>query len=259
MCDLSTPTTRDWICVLKVEAPSLNHWTTREVLVSFLPVGALGGKPEYQQYLFILSESESVSQLFLTLCDPMDCSLPGPSVHGMSQARILEWVAIPSFSRGSSWPRDWTRVSCIVCVCGGGAVRGCRILYYLSHQGSLFIFFTLFKDFFFPLLGLPCCPGLSLVVLSGDYSSLLCKGFSLRWLLLLWNTGSRCTGSVVMGHGLSCSTACGIFLAWVSNPCPQHWQADSKQPDHQGSPILFTLCSSNLQDRGASPFSKQGN
>ena len=47
-----------------------------------------------------------------TLCDSMDCSPPGSSLHGILQARILEWVAIP-FSRGSSWPRDWTRVSCI--------------------------------------------------------------------------------------------------------------------------------------------------
>ena len=46
-----------------------------------------------------------------TLWDPMDCSLPGSSVHGIFQARILEWVAIP-FSRGSSWPRDRTCVSC---------------------------------------------------------------------------------------------------------------------------------------------------
>ena len=45
-----------------------------------------------------------------TLCDPMDCSLPGSSVRGIFQARILEWVAI-SFSRGSSWPRDRTQVS----------------------------------------------------------------------------------------------------------------------------------------------------
>ena len=45
-----------------------------------------------------------------TLCDPMDCSLPGSSVHGIFQARILEWVAI-SFSRGSSQPRDQTQVS----------------------------------------------------------------------------------------------------------------------------------------------------
>ena len=50
----------------------------------------------------------------------MDYSLPGFSVHGLLQARILEWVAIP-FSRGSSRPRDQTRVSCI--------------LYRLSHQG----------------------------------------------------------------------------------------------------------------------------
>ena len=41
----------------------------------------------------------SVTQLCLTVCDPMDCSLPGSSVHGILQARILEWVAIP-FSRG---------------------------------------------------------------------------------------------------------------------------------------------------------------
>ena len=41
----------------------------------------------------------------LTLCDPMDCNPPGPSVHGIFQARLLEWVAI-SFSRGSSHPRD---------------------------------------------------------------------------------------------------------------------------------------------------------
>ena len=51
-----------------------------------------------------------VTQLCLTLCNPKDCSLSGPSTHGLFQARILEWVAIP-FSRGSSQPRDWTQVS----------------------------------------------------------------------------------------------------------------------------------------------------
>ena len=50
-----------------------------------------------------------------TVCDPMDCSLPGSSVHGILQARMLEWVAISS-SRGSSWPKDWT---CISCFAGG--------------------------------------------------------------------------------------------------------------------------------------------
>ena len=47
-------------------------------------------------------------QSYLTLCKPMDCSPPGSSVHGILQARILEWVAFP-FSRGSSQPRDGTR------------------------------------------------------------------------------------------------------------------------------------------------------
>ena len=57
-------------------------------------------------------------------CNPMDYSLPGFSVHGIFQARVLEWVAI-SFSRGSAWPRDWTLVSRIVDRC----------FYCLSHQG----------------------------------------------------------------------------------------------------------------------------
>ena len=51
------------------------------------------------------------------LCDPMDCSPPGSSVHGILQARILERVAI-SFFRGSSWPKDWTSISCISCIAG---------------------------------------------------------------------------------------------------------------------------------------------
>ena len=57
-----------------------------------------------------------------TLCDPMDCSLPASSVHGILQARMLEWVAISS-SRGSSPPRDRTYISCISCT-------GRWILYY---------------------------------------------------------------------------------------------------------------------------------
>ena len=54
-------------------------------------------------------------QLCPTLCDPMDCSWPGSSVQGILQARRPEWVAMPS-SRGSSWPRDPT---CISCTAGG--------------------------------------------------------------------------------------------------------------------------------------------
>ena len=74
-----------------------------------------------------------VAQSCLTLCSPMDCSPPGPSVHGVLQARILEWVAI-SFSRGSSEPRDRTGVSCNSCL-------GRRILLPLSHVGNPYAFF----------------------------------------------------------------------------------------------------------------------
>ena len=63
-----------------------------------------------------------VSQLGPTLRGPMDCSLPGSSIHGIFQARVLEWVAI-SFCSRSSWPRDRTWVSLIVG----------RHFYHLSH------------------------------------------------------------------------------------------------------------------------------
>ena len=60
-------------------------------------------------------ESE-VAQSYPTLCIHMDCSLPGSSVHGIFQARVLQWLTI-SFSRGSSWPRDGTQVSHIAGKC----------------------------------------------------------------------------------------------------------------------------------------------
>ena len=65
----------------------------------------------YGQWWFICSHSCClVAKLCPTLCNPMDYSLPGSPVHGIFQARMLEWVAI-SFSTGSSWPRDQTHVS----------------------------------------------------------------------------------------------------------------------------------------------------
>ena len=60
----------------------------------------------------VLKVEVLVTQSCTTFCDPMDCSLPGFTIHGILQARILEWVAIP-FSRGSSQPRDQTWVSWI--------------------------------------------------------------------------------------------------------------------------------------------------
>ena len=63
---------------------------------------------DYIYRLSIMSHLSEVIQSCPTLCHPMDCSIPACSVHGILQARILEWVAI-SFSRGSSWPRNWPR------------------------------------------------------------------------------------------------------------------------------------------------------
>ena len=105
-------------------------------------------------------------QSCLTLCDPTDCSPPGSSVHGILQARIVEWAAIP-FCRGSSQPRDQTHVSCtegrfftiwasrrVDSLGYDSAIKNkelmpstapwmdletvtpCVILYQLSHQGS---------------------------------------------------------------------------------------------------------------------------
>ena len=71
------------------------------------------------------SVAVSVIQSCPTLCNPMDCSLPGSSVHGVLQARILGWVAI-SFFRGSFQP--WDRTLGLLCFR--------QILYHLRHQGS---------------------------------------------------------------------------------------------------------------------------
>ena len=55
------------------------------------------------------------ARLCLTLCDPMDWSLPASSVCGILQAVVLKWIAV-SYSRGSSQPRDRTQVTCISCI-----------------------------------------------------------------------------------------------------------------------------------------------
>ena len=85
--------------------------------------------------------------------------------------------------------------------------------------------------------------GFSLVAASGGHSSSRWAGLSLSRPLLLWSTGSRRAGSVVVAHGPSCSTACGIFPDQSLNPCPLHWQADSQSLRHHGSPqLLFCFC-----------------
>ena len=73
-------------------------------------------------------------QSCLTLCSPLDCSPPGSSIHGILQARILEWVAI-SFSRGSSQPRNRTQVSCIA---------GRFFTYWAMQEAYIFIYLFIY-------------------------------------------------------------------------------------------------------------------
>ena len=99
--------------------PGLSQWPERteggDSLLTIIPKSPpaawWGRAATARVYGCKLKESESeVAESCLTLCDPMDCSLPGSSVHGIFQARVLEWAAI-SFSKESSRPRDWTWVS----------------------------------------------------------------------------------------------------------------------------------------------------
>ena len=103
MWDLRSPT-RNRTCIPRSEAlevQSLNHWTSRKV---HWPSETTLSAPACMCVLSCSIRSD--------FCDPMNCSPPGSSVHGILQARLLQWVAIP-FSRGSSQPRDWNQVSLI--------------------------------------------------------------------------------------------------------------------------------------------------
>ena len=100
----------------------------------------------------------------------------------------------------------------------------------------IFYFFLNLFIYFWLSWGSVSVRGLSLVAESRGHSSSRCAGLSLSRPLLLWSTGSRRAGSVVVAHRPSCSVACGIPPDQGSNPCPLHWQADSQPLYHQGSP-----------------------
>ena len=106
------PSTEHWIKDLLSKAPPIRTRSSFPLSLS-LPSGS------FHNPLILIHQRvkwSEVTQLCQTLCDPMDCSLPGSSAYGIFQAIVLEWIAI-SFSRGSSPPRDWTRVSHIVGRC----------------------------------------------------------------------------------------------------------------------------------------------
>ena len=98
-----------------------NKWGKAKTVAEFIFLGSkitAGGycSHEIKRHLLLRRKENEVAQSCLTLCNTMDCSLPGSSVHGIFQAIVLEWVVI-FFSRGSSQPRGWTWVSHIVDRC----------------------------------------------------------------------------------------------------------------------------------------------
>ena len=97
------------------KTPLVPKWSFMPVLVLpfFFPLSNFGGKQSILFQWWCFSHS-----VVFNSCNPTDYSLPGSSVDGIFQARILEWVA-GSFSRGSPQPRDWTRISYISCIAGG--------------------------------------------------------------------------------------------------------------------------------------------
>ena len=132
---------------LFLEVWTLSLWTSLLELLLLHPISfsMLNFHFHIWKYFFYLLEWATVSlwsevaQSCPTLCNPVDGSQPGSSVHGILQARILEWVAI-SFSKGSSRPRDRTQVSCIAGRCFNlWATREASSFSKLWHYSDIFI------------------------------------------------------------------------------------------------------------------------
>ena len=88
-----------WVASLEVEREGPFQVPLQLLVVFSERLGLASSLPRSPQCFYVFEVK--VIQLCLTLCDPLDCSLPGSSAHGILQARMLEWVAMPS-SRGSS-------------------------------------------------------------------------------------------------------------------------------------------------------------
>ena len=157
---------------------------------------------------------------------PHERSPPGSSVHGISQARVLEWVAI-SFSRGSSWPRDRTCASCISCT-------GRWILYHLSHLGSPCQVSK--KKFIIPTATIY---GLGLKHITGrGLSLLLLLEISNSWRAKRYLTvtsyhilGERCSEILLVeSHLKETDTAEKQSSSWGQNKIPFPQKQTNKQP-----------------------------
>ena len=180
---------------------------------------------------------KSLSRVWL--CDPVDCSPPGSSVHGILQEGILEWVAI-SFSRGSSQPRDRTRVSCIA--------GRCFILWATRKAPGL-----LSSNVNFPGYASPWSPRFWSwwYVLNCSFMSntLWSHGLEPTRLLCPWNSLGKNT---VEWAAISSSKESS--QPRELNPCALHWQVDSLPLSHLGSPWWWVLTNTDqslaLQTQG---------
>ena len=131
----------------------------------------------------------------------MNCSLSGSPVHGIFQARVLEWIAI-SFSRGSSWARDRTWVSRIV---------GRRFTVWATRE---VLCFKCMQFILWNLIPMKLLLRLYFIFICGCAGSPLLHAGWVGAILLLRHTGSQ--GAAFR--------ACGIFLDQRLNLCPPHWQ-----------------------------------
>ena len=152
----------------------------------------------------------------------------GDSLHGSQKLRLRNKTVLET-SRKCHWPveQNWEKLHEMQNASSSSVTWAVDLLF---PNVTFFLSFLIL--FSFGCSGSSLLRGFSLVAASRGYSSLRCVGFSSRWLLLFWSTGSRysgfnsCMGSAV-AHGFSCSTACGIFPDQGSDPCTLYWQVDS--------------------------------
>ena len=150
MWDLSSPN-RDQTCAPCIGRQSFNHWTAREVsntlhwIITLLSSPLLWGSLSmiFRTLRFLKSNTKSPWSC-PTLCNPMECSLPGSSVHGILQDSPLEWVAVPS-SRRSSQSRDRTCVSYLYLhwQAGSSPLAPVPVGYFIEYPSFEFVWYFL--------------------------------------------------------------------------------------------------------------------
>ena len=127
----------EWVAIYFFKRSS---WPRDQIRISCTAGGFFAAEPRGSRSAYCARAVLClVPQSYQILCDPVDCSPPGSSVHGILQARTLEWVAMPS-SRGSSQPRSSTFQGIFPTQGSNPCLLHSRwILYHLSHQTNLIV------------------------------------------------------------------------------------------------------------------------